>query len=218
MAYAIIIGGGKIGYYLARSLINRDYEVCLMEKDAGAVRRLAADLGDVVMQGDGCDPLVLKSAGVARADLVFAATGDDPDNLVICQIAQNYFGNARVVARVNNPDDETLFERLGIRDRINGTTAVLNLIGQKVGHSPIILLGALEKSSLDIVELIIEDESPLNGAKLAELNFPGESLVISVLRNGNAMIPTGHTVFQSGDVLLVLIPSALESTLREFLV
>ncbi len=218
MAYAIIIGGGKIGYYLSRSLINRDYEVCLMEKEAASYRRLASDLGDVVMHGDGCDPLVLKSAGVKRADLVFAATGDDSDNLVICQMAQYSFKCARVVTRVNNPDNEALFESLGIHERVSGTSAVLNLIGQKVGRSPVILMGALEKSSLDVVEIIVSEESPLNGARLSEMQFPKESLVISVLRCGVASIPTGDTTFEDGDVLLILIPAALESTLREFLV
>ncbi|MBW3637513.1 MAG: TrkA family potassium uptake protein [Armatimonadetes bacterium] len=218
MAYAIIIGGGKIGYYLSRSLINRNYEVCLMEKDLVSARRLSADLGDVVMQGDGCDPLVLKSAGVARADLLFAATGDDADNLVICQMARLCFGRQRILARVNNPDNEALFEKLGVQERLSGTAAVLNMIGQKVDKSPVILLGALEKSSLEVVEIIVEDDSPLCGAKLGEMNLPPHSLVISVLREGEAQIPTGDTVFASGDVLLILVPAALESTLREFLV
>ena len=218
MAYAIIVGGGKIGYYLARSLINRDYEVCLMEKDAANARRLAADLGDVVMQGDGCDPLVLKSAGVNRADLLFAATGDDPDNLVICQMGRFCFGHPRFIARVNNPDNEALFEKLGIHERVSGTAAVLNMIGQKVGRSPVILLGALEKSSLEVIEIMIEDDSPLCGAKLGEMQLPPQCLVISSLHNGEAVIPTAETVFESGDVLLILVPAALESTLREFLV
>lgn len=218
MAYAIIIGGGKIGYYLTRSLINRDYEVCLMEKDVDSYRRLAADLGDVIMRGDGCDPMVLKSAGVERADLVFAATGDDADNLVICQMASRCFEKPRVLARVNNPDNERLFEKLGVHERLSGTSAVLNLLSQKVARSSVILLGALEKSSLEVVEIIVEDNSPLAGAKLSDLTFPEGALVISVLRDGDAQVPTGATSFQSGDVLLILVPAELESTLREFLV
>ncbi len=218
MSYAIIVGGGKIGYYLARSLINRDYEVCLMEKNAINARRLAADLGDVVMQADGCDPLVLQSAGVERADLLFAATGDDPDNLVVCQVAKCCFGRTNIIARVNNPDNESLFEKLGIHERVSGTAAVLNIISQKVGKSPVILLGALEKSSLEVVEIVIEDDSPFCGAKLSEMNLPPKCLVISSLREGEAHVPTGDTTFQSGDVMVVLVPAELESTLREFLV
>ncbi|PQV64571.1 trk system potassium uptake protein TrkA [Abditibacterium utsteinense] len=218
MSYAIIVGGGKIGYYLARSLINRDYEVCLMEKDPVNARKLSADLGDVVMQADGCDPLVLKSAGVARADLLFAATGDDPDNLVVCQIAGCCFHRTRIIARVNNPDNETLFEKLGIHERVSGTAAVLRMISEKVGKSPVILLGALEKSSLEVVEIMVEDDSPFCGAKLSEMHLPPKCLVISSLRNGQAQIPTGDTTFESGDVMVILVPAELESTLREFLV
>lgn len=218
MAYAIIVGGGKIGYYLARSLINRDYEVCLMEKDAANARRLSADLGDVVMQGDGCDPLVLRSAGVKRADLLFAATGDDADNLIICQMSRCCFKGARILARVNNPDNESLFEKLGIHERLSGTAAVLNMIGQKVGRSPVILLGALEKSSLEVVEILVEDDSPFCGARLSEINLPPKCLVISSLRDGEAHVPGGDTVFESGDVMVILVPAEYESALREFLV
>lgn len=217
MSYAIIVGGGKIGYYLSRSLINRDFEVCLMEKHSASYHRLAADLGDVVMHGDGCDPLTLRSAGVERADLVFAATGDDADNLVVCQMARSCFGRERVIARVNNPDNEKLFETLGISERVSGTSAVLNLISQKVAKSSVILLGALEKSSLEVVEIIVEESSPLNGARLADLQLPAESLVISVLRDAVAQVPTGNTVLQEGDLVLIIVPAELESTLREFL-
>ena len=156
MAYAIIVGGGKIGYYLSRSLINRDFEVCLLETNAVQARRLSAELGDVVMHGDGCDPLTLKNAGIARADIVFAATGDDADNLVISQMAKGCFQSPRVIARVNNPENEALFEKLGIDERVSGTATVLNMIGQKMGRSPVVLLGALEKSSLEVIEIIVQ--------------------------------------------------------------
>jgi len=216
MAYAIIVGGGKIGYYVARSLINRDYEVLLMEKTATAYRNLSNDLGDVVMQGDGCEPTTLKSAGVERADLVVAATGDDSDNLVICQLARHCFGRTKIIARVNNPDNETLFEKLGVRERVSGTSAILNLLGQKVERATVVLMGALEHSDIEVVELILDDRSPLIGARLGEMNFPKEALVISVLREGSAMIPNADTVFASDDVVLILIPTDWESTLREF--
>lgn len=218
MAYAIIIGAGKIGYYLARSLINRDFEVLLMEKDASYVRQLQADLGDVVMHGDGCDPLTLKKAGARRAELIVVATGDDADNLVAAQMANCCFGEARLIVRVNNPANEELFDKLGLHERVSGTSAVLNLLGQKLGRTPIVLLGALERSDLEVVEIILDERSPFVDAKLAELNLPRESLVISVLRDGTAIVPSGDTQLQSGDVMLVLVPAALEASLREFVV
>ena len=216
--YAIIIGGGKIGYYLSRSLLNRDFEVCLMEANAAHAARLSADLGDVVMRGDGCDPLTLQSAGVARADLLIAATGDDADNLVISQMAKCCFGSPRVIARVNNPENEALFEKLGITERVSGTSAVLNLLGQKMGRSPVILLGALEKSSLELVEIIIEAGSPYCGARLGDLTFPAHSRIIAVMRAGEAEVPSADTIFQEGDVIIVIVPAEFESTLREMLI
>jgi trk system potassium uptake protein TrkA len=218
MAYAIITGGGKIGYYLARSLINNDYEVLLMEKDGATYRRLSSDLGDVVMNGDACDPLTLKAAGIERADLLVAATGDDADNLITCQMAGHYFGRTRIIARVNNPDNQGLFEQLGVHERISGTTAILNLIGQKVSRAPVVLLGALERSNIEAVELILNEGSPLVGAKLSDVVLPPDTLIISVVRDGHAMLPNADTIFVTDDVLIALIPPDLEAALREFVV
>ena len=218
MAYAIIVGSGQIGYHLARSLINNDYEVLVLERDTSTFRHLAADLGDVMMLGDGCDPLTLKAAGVQRADLVIAATGDDWANLVVCQIAAKTFCRTRTIAVVNNPESEELFEKLGVHERVSVTAAALNLLGQKVRKGPVVLLGALEQSNIEVIELIVDENSPLNGACLGDLSLPKGTLVISVLRQGQALIPTAHTVFGEGDVLVTLIPQELESTLREFIV
>lgn len=218
MAYAIITGGGKIGYYLARSLINNDYEVLLMEKDPGHYRQLSSDLGDVVMMGDACDPLTLKKAGIERADLLVAATGDDADNLITCQMASHCFSRTRIIARVNNPDNGELFEMLGIHERVSGTTSVLNLIGQKVSRAPVVLLGALEKSNIEAVELILNETSPLIGAHLSEVALPKGTLIISIVRNGAAMLPSADTIFAVDDVLIALIPPELESALREYIV
>lgn len=218
MAYAIITGGGKIGYYLARSLINNDYEVLLLEKNPGFYRQLSSDLGDVVMMGDGCDPLVLKEAGVERADLIVAATGDDADNLVTCQMAQHVFQRPRVIARVNNPDNEALFTCLGVTERVNSTAALLDLLGKKVGKSPVVLLGALERCNIEAVELILDEGSPFIGARLGDLSLPPGTLIISILRDGCASIPSGDSIFEIGDVLVALIPPELEAALREFIV
>ena len=216
MAYAIIIGGGKIGYYLTRSLINRDYEVLLMEKDPVMAHHLRADLGDVVMHGDGCEPTTLLNAGAERADLIVAATGDDADNLVTAQMAAHCFGATRIIARVNNPDNEPLFEKLGVHERINGTAAILNLIGQKVGRASVVLMGMLEHSDVEVVEIIIDERSPLAGARVGDLQLPDDTLFITVLRDGHASIPNSETVFELGDVVVALVPAEMESLLREF--
>ena len=217
MAYAIIIGGGKIGYYLTRSLIGEDYEVLLLEKDASMYRKLSADLGDVVMFGDGCDPLTLKNAGVERADLVVSATGDDADNLVTCQIVAHCFSKTRIIARVNNPDNEEFFDKIGIRERVSGTRAVLDLLDRKVGASPMHLLGVLEKSNVEAVEVELGSKSSLIGQMLSTITLPKDTLIISVLRDGGAFVPDGNTVFQEKDEIIALVPPQLESALRGFI-
>lgn len=215
--YAVIVGGGKIGYFLTRSLINRNYEVLLMEKDIRTYHRLSSDLGDVVMLGDACEPITMQMAGVERADLVVAATGDDADNLVICQMAQYCFKRGRVIARVNNPENEAVFEKLGIAERVNSTGAILNIIGQKMQRPAVVLMGMLESSDIEVVEIILQSDSPLVDAALRDLQLPPETLIISVLRNGKALIPHAEMVFAVDDVIVALIPSEWEATLREFL-
>jgi trk system potassium uptake protein TrkA len=209
-------GGGKIGYYLARSLINNDYEVLLMEKDPGAYRRLAADLGDVVMHGDGCDPLILRDAGIERADLLVAATGDDADNLITCQMAAHCFGRTRIIARVNNPDNEALFEKLGVHERVSGTATVLNLIDRKVERSPLHLLGMLEQSNVEAVEIVLSAGSRLVGRTPDQVTLPKETLIVSVLRNCHPMLPDPDSVFEAGDIVIVLVPPQMEAVLRAF--
>ncbi len=216
MAYAIITGGGKIGYYLTRSLINENYEVLLLEKNRPEYHRLSADLGDVVMHGDGCDPLVLKNAGVERADLIVVATGDDADNLVTCQMVAHCFGKTRIIARVNNPDNEEFFEKIGIKERVSGTRAILDLLGRKVGSSPLHLLGVLEKSNVEAVEIELGTRSPLIGQTLGSITLPKDTLIISVLRDGGAFVPDGTTTFQANDEIIALVPPQLESALRSF--
>lgn len=218
MSYAIIVGGGRIGYHLTRSLINNDYEVLLMEKNPSVFRRLSSDLGDVMMLGDGCDPLTLKAAGINRAELVIAATSDDPANLVISQLAAHTFKRPRIISVVNNPQSEEIFEKLGVKERVSITSAALNLLGQKVGKGSVILLGALERSNIEVLEILVNDDSPFCGARLGDLNLPKGTLIISVCRAGEALIPNSHTVFEVGDVLVTLIPQELEATLREFIV
>ena len=130
----------------------------------------------------------------------------------------NHLGRKKIIARVNNPDNDPLYEDLGIHERVSGTAAILNLVGQKVGGAPVILLGALERSNIEVVELIVDERSPLLGARLGELTLPPQTLIISVLRQGEAMIPNSDTVFEQEDVLVALIPHELESALREFVV
>src|SRR5690606_23181491 len=121
--------------------------------------------------------------------------------------AQYCFNRRRVIARINNPENESIFEKLGISERVNSTGAILNLIGQKMQRPAVVLLGMLESSDIEIVEIILESNSPLVGGNLRDLQLPHETLIICVLRDGEAMIPQADFVFAIDDVVVALIPS-----------
>src|SRR5215470_9242710 len=167
--YIIIVGGGGVGYYLARTLVKANHEVLLLERDRAAHRRLSEELGEVVMQGDGCEVRIMEEAGGARADAVVAVTGDDDDNLVICQMAKMKFNVPRTIARVNNPRNEVIFHRLGIDATVSSTKIIYNLIEQEIETGEVIPLAALSRGNIEIVEVEISIKSPVLGKMVGDI-------------------------------------------------
>ncbi len=213
--YIIIVGGGGVGYYLARTLVKANHEVLLMERDRTEHKRLAEELGEVVMQGDGCEVRIMEEAGGARADAVVAVTGDDEDNLVICQMAKIKFNVPRTIARVNNPRNEELFHRLGIDGTVSATKIIYNLIEQEIETGEVIPLAALKKGNIEIVEVEIGPKSPVLHRQILEVTLPKDALIISVIRNDHGMIPTGETKFENGDSVIALVNADQEHELRD---
>ncbi|MGD0205599.1 MAG: TrkA family potassium uptake protein, partial [Dehalococcoidia bacterium] len=151
--YIIIVGGGKVGYYLAKQLVEDGHEVLVIEKDAAKCQQIADELGDIAVRGDGCEGTTLDAAGTGRADLFIAVTGDDEDNLVACQVAKNKFDVRRTVARINNPKNEIIFKKLGIDTTVSSTALLLANIEQELPSHPLIPLLTLKGSGLEIVEV-----------------------------------------------------------------
>ncbi|HPP75753.1 MAG TPA: TrkA family potassium uptake protein, partial [Armatimonadota bacterium] len=141
--YIIVAGGGKVGYYLTKTLVAEGHEVLLIEQDVREVSRLSEELGEVVMHGDASEMRTMKEAGMERADVVVSVTGDDGDNLVITQLAKRKFGVPRTIARVNNPKNEQLFHRLGIDQTVVSTKIIFNLIEQQIETDQVIPIAAL---------------------------------------------------------------------------
>jgi trk system potassium uptake protein TrkA len=201
--FIVIVGGGKVGTYLARGLIRQHHEVVVIEKDARKAQMMTNLLEkDLAVVGDGCDPNVLLQAGVERADVVVADTGDDEDNLVVVLITKKH-SKARCVARVNNPKNKLIFESLdGERPVIvvSSTEIILDIIDDRVNATTLETLARLGKSDLELVQLSISEESPANGRRVADLSLPTGSVIVAVDRgNGDVLIPNGETVFHSGD-------------------
>ncbi len=213
--YVIIVGGGGVGYYLARTLVRANHEVLLLERDRAAHKLLAEELGEVVMQGDGCEVRIMEEAGGARADAVVAVTGDDEDNLVICQMAKMQFSVPRTIARVNNPRNEALFNRLGIDATVSSTRIIYNLIEQEIETGEVIPLAALKRGNIEIVQIEIGPKSLVLGRPIQQIQLPKDALIISIIRENHGMIPTAETRFEIGDSVIALVNASLEHELRD---
>ena len=180
--YVIIAGAGKVGWNLARELIAKDREVTLIESDHNRFRVVEEELEHAVQYGDATELWVLERAGIQRADLVIAVTGDDEDNILICQVAKEKYGCGRIVARVNNPRNLQHFKLLGIQPAVSATDLILRLIEHEVPEYGLIQLLALEEEHLEIIELEVAEGAAAAGRQVQEVVLPDGSLIISVLR------------------------------------
>jgi trk system potassium uptake protein TrkA len=212
--YVLIVGGGKVGLNLTRELVAKGHEVTLIEGDRSLYLRIEQELEHAVQYGDGTELWVLERAGIQRADLVVAVTGDDEDNILICQVAKEKYLCDRIIARCNNPRNLQHFKLLGIVPAVSATDLILNLIEHEVpGHGLVHLLD-LPDEQLEIIEVEVVAGAPAEGRKVAELGLPDGSLVISVLpRGGGGFVPKADTVINVGDEVLIVLDPGLEEAI-----
>lgn len=215
--YVIVAGGGKVGYYLARTLLSEDHEVLLVERDRRRADAIAEDLGSVVLRGDACEVSTLAEAGASRADVVCAVTGDDEDNLVVCQLAKKKFNAGRVVARINNPKNRRIFNLLGVDAAVSSTELILTQIQQEIPGQALVQLVKLRAKDLELVEATLGPGSQLIGRTVATAGLPANSSLLLILRDGEAVIPTPQTVLERGDEVVALARTASEAPLRQIL-
>jgi trk system potassium uptake protein TrkA len=208
--YVIIVGAGKVGLNLARELIDKGHEVTLLESDRRRYLLVEPELGHVVHYGDATELWVLERAGVQRTDLVITVTGDDEDNMLVCQVAKEKYECERVIARVNNPRNLQHFKLLGIQPVVSATDLILRLNEHEVPRYGLVHLLALEEERLEIIELEVQSGAPAAGLRVAEVSLPEGSLVISVLRDGRGFVPTPETVVEAGDQVLLVLDAGLE--------
>jgi len=209
--YVIIAGAGKVGWNLARELIGRDREVTLIESDHARYRVVEEELEHAVQYGDATELWVLERAGIRRADLVIAVTGDDEDNILICQVAKEKYGVQRIVARVNNPRNLQHFRLLGVQPAVSATDLILRLIEHEVPEYGLVQLLALEEEHLEIIEVEVGEGSQAADTRVQDVPLPDGSLIISVLRNGTGFVPKGDSVIHAGDQVLLILDPGLES-------
>jgi trk system potassium uptake protein len=208
--YVIIAGAGKVGWNLARELIEKGHEVTLLENDRRRYLVVEQELEHAVQYGDASELWVLERGGIQRADLVIAVTGDDEDNILICQMARDKYDVERIVARVNNPRNLDHFKELGIEPAVSATDLILRLIEHEVPQYGLVHLLDLAGDRLEIIELIVNEDSPVAGHRVGDISMPDGSLIISVLREGGGFVPQGDTVIEAGDEVLVVLDPGLE--------
>jgi trk/ktr system potassium uptake protein len=216
--YLIVAGGGKVGANVARSLLRLGHELTLIEQRADQFERLEDEFEHQVQRGDATELFVLERAGIARPpDIVLALTGDDEDNMVICQIARERFDVPKVIARVNDPRNQAHFDLLGISPTVCATARIMALVEHEVPEHDLIHLLELRRENLEIVEVQIDRDSPSAGKRVEGLALPEGSRLISVMRNGRAEIAVGATTLEAGDQVLAILEPGKEDELRRVL-
>ncbi len=217
--YAIIVGGGKVGYYLTKLLLSQGHEVMLIENDRAKFASLANELGDSVLFGDGSTMETLKEAGANRADVIVAVTGHDEDNLVACQLAKMLFIRPRTIARVNNPVNEDVFSGLGIDVTVSATKILNAIIQEQVkAEDMFIPLLSLRGGDVEIMEIEISSSSPVANKMIKDLPLPKGSLFVSILRGDEVLVPRGDVQIREDDQVIVLVKKVHAAVLRQILI
>ncbi|RJQ32156.1 MAG: NAD-dependent epimerase/dehydratase family protein [Actinobacteria bacterium] len=218
--FAIVVGGGRVGSYLAKQLVTDGHKVTIVEQREDVAAKDAKEVPEAsIVQGDGCDPEQLELAGANQADLVAAVTGHDEDNLVICQLSKYTFNVGRVVSRINNPKNEWLYNKQwGVDVAVSAVHIISKIIQEEATLGDIVTLLKLKEGKVTLVELVLNEKSKAVGKKIMELPLPPEkALIAAILREGTIIVPKGDTVLAAGDEVLALTSVAKEKDIKEAL-
>jgi trk system potassium uptake protein TrkA len=213
--YIIVVGGGKVGYFLSLALLSEGHEVLIIEQEAEKCKVIAEDLGSVVMRGDACEVRTLEDAGASRADLLVAVTHRDEVNLVACQVAKHKFGVKRTIARISNPKNEALFKLLGIDVTVSSTNLILEHIEEKLPAHSMSHLLTLEEGNLEIVEVNVQPDSIVVGKKISDIVLPTNSLICLIISAAKgAQVPASSSKIEAGDHIIAVTQPEYEADLR----
>ena len=216
--YIIIVGGGRVGYYLAKALLEEDHEVLIIEQNPAICETINDELGSICSRGDGCEVTTLMEAGTGRADMFVAVTGEDPHNLVACQLAKHKFEVSRTIARIKNPKNEGLFKKLGIDVTICSTNVILEHITEEVPTHSLTHLMEIPDRGLEVVEVRIPVGSASIGKAVKDLSLPAGSMLSLIIRKGQKpIVPVPATVLIEGDQVIAVTSSETEEALRSVL-
>lgn len=212
----VIAGGGSVGRYMARQLSGSGHDVVVIEQTAAVVERNIVAGHHRWLIGDACDVGMLESAGCREADVLAAATGDDEDNLVISLLAKQECGVPRVLARVNNPDNEWMFNEMwGVDLSVSTPHLLTSMVEEAVNVGRLVRLLALDHGKVHLEDVRLAAASPAVGSTIASLRLPRASTVVAVIRDGHVVVPHGDTMLFADDEVLVLLTDEVEADLRQ---
>jgi trk system potassium uptake protein TrkA len=216
----VIAGGGSVGRFIAEQLVGSGHVVTIIDNDADVVSRHDATIEAATwVKGDACDIDTLKVAGLEKADVVASVTGDDEDNLVVSLLAKQEFAVPRVVARVNNPNNEWMFnETWGVDVSVSTPHLITGLVQEAVSVGSFVRLLSFEGGRAKLAEVTLAAGSPAADKEIAELGFPRDTTVVAILRDEKVVVPRGDTILRLGDEVLVLVTSESEDAVRDLLV
>ncbi len=214
-----IAGAGSVGTAIAQDLAANHHEVLLLEQDPEVVERLRGTLDVTWLIVDACEVSSLDAAGLSTADVVVAATGDDEDNLVISLLAKQEFAVPRVVARVNHPKNQWLFNQSwGVDVSVSTPQLMTALVEEAVSVGSLVRLLQFEGGNAHLVEVTLAETSPAAGRSVADLGIPRDATVVAVVRQDHLVVPRGDTVLGAGDEVLLLVTGTAEDAVHDLLV
>ena|SRR6056297_3542952 len=215
--YLVILGGGRIGRYIARDMSDKGHEVTVIERKASRCEQLVVETDVLVIEGDACDVRYQEQAHTDRADAFVATTHEDDDNLVACQLAKIEFGVRRAISRVNTPKNVEIFAKLGI-EPVSSTRLISELLENEFSVGELIHLTSLKGGRVRLVELRVPEGAPAHEpSPLSQLDLPAESIVVAIFRGNETVIPQGSTTLLPGDEVVALTTPELENRMTEAL-
>ena len=202
---AIVVGGGKVGYYLVKTLTERKHKITLIEHDKDICDKVAEDFDKVdVICGDGTDLDVLKDADIENAEVVAAVTGKDEENLVICEVAKVNFDVNKTIARINNPKNRKLFKVLGVDKTVCSTDVIANLIEWELENEKLKIVQTFDRGEMVLVEAMIDNKAKWKNQIISELKIPEECVIVSIFREEKVIYPKGRTVIRENDRVIIV--------------
>jgi trk system potassium uptake protein len=216
--HVLIVGGGKVGYYLAKRLMQDKCVVSLIEEDKNICQQISRDLDILVINGDGSKRVIMEEADIKHADVVVALTGDDEDNLIICQIAKEVYAVSRTVSRVNDSDNEKTFSALGVDVPIDSTEIIAKIIEEEVSFADLATLMTFRRGKLAIVRVDLDADSPVVNKMVKNIKLPPDSVLVAIVRGETMIVPRGDTIFYKSDDVIAMTLIENKQELLELLV